>query len=55
MKIMLPWDPTGKNGPKNPLPDNVCVVNPKDDTPTSDVKPLGPLEMHQQPIIPSVA
>lgn len=29
---MLPWDPTGKNGPKRPLPDNVSVVEPKEET-----------------------
>jgi len=27
--IMLPWDPTGKRGPKKPLPDVVRVLNPK--------------------------
>nr|BAN20346.1 ribosomal protein S3 [Riptortus pedestris] len=55
VKIMLPWDPTGKNGPKNPLPDNVCVVNPKEDTPSTDIKTIGGMEMHQQPILTSVA
>ena len=33
VKIMLPWDPTGKNGPKKPLPDNVSVVEPKEELP----------------------
>ena len=28
---MLPWDPTGKTGPKNPLPDHVSIVEPKDE------------------------
>lgn len=28
---MLPWDTTGKTGPKKPLPDNVNVVEPKED------------------------
>lgn len=41
---MLPWDPTGKNGPKRPLPDNVSVVEPKEETmptgPSSDIKAL---------------
>jgi ribosomal protein S3 len=27
--IMLPWDPTGKKGPKDPLPDVVRVLKPK--------------------------
>jgi len=31
VKIMLPWDPTGKTGPKKPLPDHVSVIEPKDD------------------------
>jgi len=29
--IMLPWDPTGKTGPKTPLPDVVKVLKPKKD------------------------
>merc|ERR1712223_1329371 len=32
VKIMLPWDPTGKTGPKKPLPDNVSIVEPKEET-----------------------
>ena len=28
---MLPWDPTGKIGPKRPLPDHVSIVEPKDE------------------------
>uniref|UniRef100_A0A4X1T994 40S ribosomal protein S3 n=1 Tax=Sus scrofa TaxID=9823 RepID=A0A4X1T994_PIG len=31
VKIMLPWDPTGKTGPKKPLPDHVSIVEPKDE------------------------
>ncbi|KAL4569760.1 hypothetical protein LXL04_025403 [Taraxacum kok-saghyz] len=31
VKIMLDWDPTGKVGPKTPLPDNVIIHMPKDD------------------------
>ncbi|XP_051161778.1 40S ribosomal protein S3 [Leptopilina boulardi] len=42
VKIMLPWDPNGKTGPKNPLPDNVSVVEPKDEVlhsqPSSEIK-----------------
>ena len=33
VKIMLPWDPTGKTGPKKPLPDNVTIAEPKEETP----------------------
>ena len=29
---MRPWDPTGKAGPKKPLPDNVSIVEPKEET-----------------------
>merc|ERR1739842_187529 len=32
-KIMLPWDPTGKMGPKKPLPDHVSIVEPKEGKP----------------------
>ncbi|XP_026465753.1 40S ribosomal protein S3-like [Ctenocephalides felis] len=31
VKIMLPFDPAGKQGPKKPLPDNVSVVDPKEE------------------------
>merc|ERR1712086_400500 len=31
VKIMLDWDPTGKNGPKNPMPDAVKVHPPKEE------------------------
>jgi len=34
VKIMLPWDPHGKTGPKKPLPDHVGIVEPKDDVVT---------------------
>jgi len=29
--IMLPWDPTGRTGPKNPQPDVVKVLEPKEE------------------------
>ena len=31
VKIMLPWDPQGKMGPKKPLPDHVSIVEPKEE------------------------
>lgn len=31
VKIMLDVDPTGKSGPRKPLPDNVVILDPKDD------------------------
>ncbi|PVU86913.1 hypothetical protein BB559_006332 [Furculomyces boomerangus] len=33
VKIMLAWDPTGKTGPKNPLPDMVTILEPKPEIP----------------------
>lgn len=33
VKIMLEWDPTGKAGPKKPLPDAVTILEPKEDEP----------------------
>ena len=27
VKIMLPHDPTGKSGPKKPLPDQACTIS----------------------------
>ena len=33
LKIMLPHDPEGKNGPKTPLPDTVTIMDPKEDKP----------------------
>ena len=31
VKIMLDWDPSGKVGPKNPLPDMVTILEPKEE------------------------
>jgi len=31
VKIMLPWDASGKTGPSKPLPDHVNVLEPKED------------------------
>lgn len=42
VKIMLPWDPSGKTGPKKPLPDNVSVVEPKEDTVSNEIKSIKP-------------
>ena len=39
VKIMLPYDPTGKQGPKRPLPDSVTVLEPKEDLPAAQEKP----------------
>ena len=44
---MLPWDPTGKIGPKKPLPDNVSIVEPKEEEviagPRSETKGAKPV------------
>ena len=49
VKIMLPWDASGKTGPKRPLPDHVAIVEPNEeqipDKPISESKagkPDGP-------------
>merc|ERR1711863_68696 len=46
VKIMLPWDPQGKLGPKKPLPDHVSIVEPKDEhipaQPFSETKAVKP-------------
>eukprot|EP00668_Euglena_longa_P011135 GGOE01013514.1.p1 GENE.GGOE01013514.1~~GGOE01013514.1.p1 ORF type:complete len:221 (-),score=23.86 GGOE01013514.1:258-920(-) len=31
VSIMLPFDPTGKMGPDRPIPDQVTIINPKDE------------------------
>lgn len=42
---MKEWDPTGKNGPKMPLPDVVKVLEPKDEDIYSEKPLLGKEEM----------
>jgi len=46
VKIMLPWDPAGLKGPRDPLPDVVKVLEPKSDMlhdkpGTTQGKPIG--------------
>lgn len=57
VKIMLPNDPNGKIGPKKPLPDNVTVIEPKEEQtyeqPESEYKipsggPVGVEVAHEQ-------
>ena len=57
VKIMLPWDPTGKTGPRRPLPDHVSIVEPKEEiipsVPSSEQKggkpePIPPPQQQQQ-------
>ena len=42
---MLPWDPNNKNGPKQPLPDNVSVLEPKDEYVSAEEKAAKLLEV----------
>uniref|UniRef100_A0A4W4HMX8 KH type-2 domain-containing protein n=1 Tax=Electrophorus electricus TaxID=8005 RepID=A0A4W4HMX8_ELEEL len=55
VKIMLPWDPSGKIGPKKPLPDHVSIVEPKEEilptTPVSEQKGAKP----EVPVMPQGA
>lgn len=54
---MLPWDQSGKLGPKKPLPDNVSVAEPKEEilpvAPTSDIKSK-PEAVPAVPVVPVV-
>ncbi|XP_026817396.1 40S ribosomal protein S3-like [Rhopalosiphum maidis] len=56
VKIMLPWDKTGKLGPKKPLPDNVSVNKPKEEilpiAPTSDIKSTPEVAVPAIPVVP---
>ncbi|KAJ0428571.1 putative ribosomal protein S3 [Helianthus annuus] len=58
VKIMLDWDPTGKLGPKTPLPDNVVIHMPKDDVvalPPKEVEEYRPpLVLGDEPLPMSV-
>lgn len=43
VKIMLPHDPTGKIGPKDPLPDVVTVIEAKEESfPTTAAPSIAP-------------
>ena len=41
VRIMKDWDPSGKEGPKIPLPDVVTVHTPKEDEIMSDKPQIG--------------
>jgi len=38
VKIMLPYDPTGKHGVKYPIPDNVIIHDPKVEEPEDEIR-----------------
>merc|ERR1711942_407936 len=54
VKIMLPFDPNGKIGPKRPLPDHVSIVEPKEEvivqTPYSEHKGAKPAAEAAAPV-----
>ncbi|KAK1315382.1 40S ribosomal protein S3-3 [Acorus calamus] len=45
VKIMLDWDPKGKQGPTTPLPDVVTIHQPKMKRNTSGLQPCFPLKL----------
>ncbi|XP_060847996.1 small ribosomal subunit protein uS3-like [Rhopalosiphum padi] len=55
VKIMLPWDQSGKLGPKKPLPDNVSVKEPKEEilpiALTSDIKSKPEVAVPTVPVV----
>lgn len=61
VKVMLDWDPTGKQGPMTPLPDVVIIHAPKEDvkytpvpvvTPAAALVPEAPLTTTDYPEMP---
>ena len=44
VKIMKDWDPTGKIGPKHPLPDLVKVLEPKADIEPTPIRAPSPVK-----------
>merc|ERR1712090_74848 len=50
VKIMLPWDPTGKNGPRTPLPDHISIVEPKDEVLPSEPHSENKMEKPAVPV-----
>ena len=49
---MLPWDPNNKNGPKRPLPDNVSILEPKDEVVVADeIKAVKSVEAITSPVV----
>ncbi|KAF9398029.1 40S ribosomal protein S3 [Mortierella sp. AD011] len=50
VKIMLPWDPQGKMGPKTPLPDMVTIMEPKEEAPI-----LAPISESREEVVAPVA
>lgn len=55
VKIMLPWDPNNKNGPKRPLPDNVSILEPKDETHIAEELKAAKIDITAAPPVAQVA
>jgi small subunit ribosomal protein S3e len=51
VKIMLDWDPKGKQGPKTPLPDIVTIHTPKEEEDYSRPAAILPTTDVEVPII----
>lgn len=43
---MKEWDPSGKQGPRQPMPDLVTVLQPKEEEPISDKPMIGAPFLH---------
>lgn len=55
VKIMLPYDPQGKTGPKKPLPDNVSVLDVKEEpVPVTAVSASLPISVEWKKLDPVV-
>jgi hypothetical protein len=53
LKIMLPHDPEGKSGPKNPLPDTVTIMDPKEDKPPVQAAKGADEKAYNAPTLPT--
>ena len=51
VKIMLDWDPKGKQGPMTPLPDLVTIHTPKEE----QYLPVPPEEIDIEPVLVLIA
>lgn len=48
VKIMLDWDPKGKQGPTTPLPDLVTIHPPKEEEDYITTSSAAPVEIPQE-------
>lgn len=42
VKIMLPHDPSGRTGPKNPIPDCVEIIEPRKEKDEREIRTSNP-------------